>query len=1233
MPWTEKQEQVIKERDKTILVSAAAGSGKTATLVERIYRKMVDPKHPVDVTSFLVVTFTKAAAAQMKEKLLKKLEEAQAQYPESEHIAKQNMLIQSADITTIDSFCLNIVREYFSCLDLDPAVGIGDPGMLEMLKYDVMTDLFEEKYTQLQEQKNTEFGRLLEVFCDGKRDDNLKDVLDKIYRQIESFPAPERFLEEARKELQIDTVEDLNHAPWMRAMLDILHKKAAAAVQLAQRCLALCEEPDGPEQYRDQIVSDIEKLQAMGQADSYAEMKCVIESKWTPLSRKKFTGDKELQEACKALRKEYKDEFDSKKLDSFKQSEAQILEDMKLLRTYLLPLLSLTEEFMTRFMEEKQKRKMLEFADISHMAYQLVCAGYDEDGTAVSTEIGKTIASRYEEIYIDEYQDSNYLQEDILTAVSGKSRGVHNMFMVGDVKQSIYRFRMARPEIFVKKYNRYQEEGKDIKIELNHNFRSRAIVLQAINYFFYQLMGKDLGGITYDEKQALVSGKQFPEPPKGVLAAEDVELLFADVDDTGDLSKEQLCRYGSPEKDTLEGYMIANRIRSLMKPDTGMQVYDEEKACYRPVQYKDMVILARSLKDYGDVIYNALTAQGIPVYLEKSKGYFQAVEIQVIMSMLSVIDNSRQDIPLSAVLLSPIGGLNESEIAQMCATVRKVVSEKLCLYDICEYYAEDQAETGLGEKVGRLLALIEDLKEKKQHLSVSDLIWELLEQTGYYEYVTAMPAGDIRKSNVDMLLQKAVQFENGYYMGLFHFLRYIDKLKLMEKDEGEASVLSEDADVVRIMSIHKSKGLEYPVVFVAGMGRQFNRMELTDNVQVHPDYYLAAMAMHIKGRYKHNTAIRSIYAALEDTEMMAENLRVLYVAMTRAKEKLILTGAVRGADRLLAKYAYVEDMESLLLPYNVRKNADSYAKHLFACMVRYGRLADSCGVKGKIRMEILNQEAILTAIVPMHIQKQLQLEDICRMAEQTEEDAFYEKNEASVLYEYPYMQMAKLEAKLSISDIKKMKAYDGKGYDISTEFALMDMVDQKDEKMRGKKIQSTASSGMLTGAERGTIVHKFMELFPFETVDVNGKLDDYIAQQKEQLRVRGIFEERELAAIRESKIRKMLQSTLGCRMIEAARTGNLYKERQFSAGIPALEVYDAEESDMLVVQGIIDAYFYEDDGVVVMDYKTDAADQETLVGRYRAQLASYAEVLERLTDKKVKEQVIYSFHLDKIIRL
>ncbi len=1232
MPWTEKQDKVIKDRDKTILVSAAAGSGKTATLVERIYQKVIDLEHPVDISSFLVVTFTKAAAAQMKEKLRRKMEEALNEYPESEHIAKQNLLIQSADITTIDSFCLNIVKEYFSYLDLDPSVGIGDPGMLELLKYDVLTELFEKKYEELQVQENTEFAYLLELFSDGKKDDKLKEIINRIYMQMSSFPDPQRFLEEAREALQISSVVDLNHTAWMQGILSVLHKKAAAAKQLAGQCLDICDMADGPAHYREQIVSDMEKLCAIQQADCYSAMKLAIEMKWAALSRKKFTGDKELQERCKALRKEYKDEFDPKKLDYFRQTDEQVLADMKLLKTYLLPLLSLTEEFVALFMQEKKKRKMLEFSDISHMAYQLVCAGYDEDGCAVPTEIGKTISNRYTEIYIDEYQDSNYLQEDILSAVSGKWRGVCNMFMVGDVKQSIYRFRMARPEIFVKKYNRYKEEGSEIKIELNHNFRSRAVVLNAINYFFYQLMGSDLGGIDYDEKQALVPGKIFEAPPEGVQISDQVEILLADVDDAGKLTDEQIRAYGSPDKDTLEGYMIANRIRALMDEKHGIQIYDEEEKQYRSVQYRDIVILARSVRDYGDILYNALTAQGIPVYLEKAKGYFQAVEIQVIMAMLAVIDNSRQDIPLSAVLLSPIGGLDESELAYVCATVRAAVTEKLCLYDICTYYAEDQEDTPLGQKIKRILDLIGELKEKKQRISVSELIWELLRKTGYYEYVTAMPAGNIRRSNVDMLLQKAVQFENGYYKGLFHFLRYVDKLKLIEQEEGEASTLSEDADVVRIMSIHKSKGLEYPVVFVAGMGRQFNRSELAENVQVHPDYYLAAMAMHPTGRYKHNTAIRSIYAALESEEMMAENLRVLYVAMTRAKEKLILTASVRGAEQIFEKYAYVQDMEPALLPYNIRKNADSYVKHLVACMERYDQLAGMYEVENAICLEIQNQEQILTAIQPEEIRQRMALADIRQLAMQVEEGAFYEKNQASYSYEYPHAAMTTYGAKLSISDIKKMKAYDGKGYDINTEFEQPEQ--EKRKQMRKEKQQQIPDKDMpLSGAERGTIVHKFMELFPFETVEPDMDLIAYIARLKEELLQKEIMDAREIRAISESKVTKMLQSELGCRMIEAARLGNLYKERQFSAGIPVSEVYNVDEDDMLIVQGIIDAYFYEDEEAVVMDYKTDAADEETLIGRYKAQLASYAEVIEQLTGKKVKEQILYSFHLNKMIRL
>lgn len=1230
MPWTEQQQQVIDERDKTILVSAAAGSGKTATLVERIFQKVTDEKNPSDINDFLVVTFTKAAAAQMKEKLMKKMEEAQEKNPESEHIAKQNILIQSADITTIDSFCLNIVKEYFSFLDLDPSIGIGDPGMLSMLQYDVLNELFEKKYRELQDGGAKEFAMLLDLFGDGRKDEKIKTVIERIYKQMSSFPDPERFLTDARNCLEIHTSEELNHAAWMQDACRVMHRKAKSGRNMAEICLTICQDEDGPEKYESQIQDDIEKLQKIAEANTYNEMKQALESKWTRLSTKKG-GDPELVELCRTLRQEYKDAFDLKKITCFRQTEEMVLSDMQKLRNCLLPFLDLTEEFVSLFMKEKKKRKMLEFSDISHMAYQLVCAGYDADGNAIPTEIGKTISKRYKEIYIDEYQDSNYLQEDILTAVSGKWHAKQNMFMVGDVKQSIYRFRMARPEIFVKKYNRYQKTGSEIKIELNHNFRSRPVVLDVVNYFFYQLMGEDLGGIAYDKSQALMSGKEFPNPPENVKTATDVELLVADTQDMGTMTKEAFEKLGAPDKDTLEGYMIANRIHAMMTEK--FQVYDEEAHTYRMVRYKDIVILARSLKNYGDSIYNALTSQGIPVYLEKSQGYFQAVEIQVIMSMLAVIDNSRQDIPLSAVLLSPIGQLTESELALICDSVRKEGKKNLCLYEVCEYYMETWEETDIARKLQKLFALIAELKSDKAHLSVSDLIWKLLQKTGYYEYVTAMPAGEIRKTNVDMLLEKAVQFENGYYKGLFHFLQYVEKLKLMEKDEGEASALSEDADVVRIMSIHKSKGLEYPVVFVAGLGKQFNRMELRENVQVHPDYYLASMAMYPEARYRHNTAIRGIYGMLENEEMMSENMRVLYVAMTRAKEKLILTAGTKKIDAMLAKYSYLQDMEQVLLPYTLRSGSDCYLSQILACMVRYDTLGNTCHVAGKIRMSVLNTEKILCDRIPAQISRQIQFDQIERLSQQIEKDAFYERNADSFSFVYPYEKMTEIPMKLSISDIKKMKAYDGNGYDIATEFSQNEKSVGKQETEKQDKTYKQTIRKQISGAEYGTIVHKFMELFPFEEMDKEKLTQETIKEIKQKRITDRIFDADECQVIRENQILKFLQSELGCRMIKAARSGELFKERQFSASIPVSEVYPVETDEILVVQGIIDAYFYEDDAIVIMDYKTDATDEETLKSRYRAQLASYAEVTARLTGKKVKEQIIYSFHLNKMIEL
>lgn len=1222
--WTAEQQKVIDTRDRNLLVSAAAGSGKTAVLVERILAMVKDPVRPIDIDQLLVVTFTRAAAGEMKERIGRALQQSLEENPENEHLQRQQTLLHHAQISTIHGFCSYVIKNYFQMIDLDPVYRMADEGEIRLMKSDVIQKVMEERFAE----KDPAFTRFVESYAAGKQDDGLDALVLKMYEFSMSYPWPEQWLEECRAAYQIDSPEAVQKSIWVQVLMAEAKKRLSSILEGIEENRKTAVSPGGPYLYDEALASDQQMVEELIETESFDGMvRAMAGMKFKALSRKKADDVSEaLKDQVKAERDACKKELQKLKEQFFEKDSAEIAEEIADCREPIGVLIDLTEQFAKAFAEKKRSKNILDYADLEHFALEILVQ--QEDGRLVRTDAARELSEQFREIMIDEYQDSNFIQEALLSAVSGEEEGRWNRFMVGDIKQSIYGFRLARPELFLEKYHTYAKDGESQqRIDLDKNFRSRPEVLATANYVFRKLMSPELGGIAYDEAASLHAGAAFPALPEMEEektetwhAAYETELLLLD-DKAPELEDDK----SRETKMETEAAAVAARIREMVGNE---EIVGKETGEYRKIQYRDIVILLRAVSGWAETFSRVLQAAGIPAYSTSKTGYFSTQEIVTVLNYLHLCDNPCQEIPFTAILRSPICGCTDAELAAV-----RCVDKDVKIYEACGKYAAIGEDEALREKLRRFLTQLEMLRSRVPYTPIHELITQILEETGYGGYASAMPGGVQRRANLEMLVEKAVEFEATSYRGLFNFIRYIEQLQKYEVDFGEVNIYGESADTVRIMSIHKSKGLEYPVVFVAGMGRQFNRMELKDNVQVHPDYYLAAMAMHIKGRYKHNTAIRSIYAALEDAEMMAENLRVLYVAMTRAKEKLILTGAIRGADRLLAKYAYVEDMEPLLLPYNVRKNADSYAKHLLACMVRYNRLAAACKVQGKIRMEICNQEEILTAMIPMELHKRLQLEDIRRMAEQAEEDVFYAKNEASVSYVYPHMPMTTLGAKLSISDIKKMKAYDGKGYDINTEFALPDTAEQEIEKNLPKRAQSAGKTGTLTGAERGTIVHKFMEMLPFEAVDTDGDLDAYIAQLKAALLARGIFEERELVAIREAKIRKMLQSTLGCRMIEAARLGNLYKERQFSAGIPASEVYDVTEPDVLVVQGIIDAYFYEDDDVVVMDYKTDAADEETLVGRYRAQLASYAEVLERLTGKKVKEQVIYSFHLDKMIRL
>lgn len=1269
MPWTREQQSAIDIREKSILVSAAAGSGKTAVLVERIINRVLDKENPVDIDEFLVVTFTKAAAAQMRDKISDRLWSELEKTPDNEHLMRQTILINRADITTIDSFCLRIVKEYFSVLDIDADFNIGDRGETELLKADVLADLFEEKYNCENEAERAVFCRLVNIFGGDRNDNGLKELILKIHTLASSYPTPEKWLEEAKNALDIKDSETLENTLWMKALFEYAKKVIGEALFMAKEAEILTNAACGPYKNAEVSKSDIELIEGLADAKCYEDLSMAVKNiSWQRMKSCKGDGfDEALVNRYVKIRGDYKQLI--KKLDICKTSCEEILVQLNGMGEYLIPLIEITEGFSLRYMEEKKQKHIMEFADVEHMAYRLVCGGFkkNKDGHGreteyvIPTEIGREIGARYKEIYIDEYQDSNYLQEYILTAVSGISRGENNLFMVGDVKQSIYKFRMARPDLFIGKYNTfsaYDVEGSadgsdacesdtggsdadEVKLELKNNFRSRAVVLDAVNYFFYQLMGADMGGIDYTADVALVPSRQF-EDAGSLNISRSTELMLACVTDeerTDDNDEVQ-----EESKQELEAVMIANRIDELVNSDKPLYVYDEKISEYRKVCYGDIVILLRSVSGYGSIIYNTLTAQGIPAYIDDPQGYFEATEIRVIMSLLAVVDNSRQDIPLSAALLSPIAGLNENELALICAYAEKNLDGKNILYDKCLYYAENVSDD-VADKLNTFFAMVDMLKVEKTTLSISQLILKVYDITGYYYFATAMPAGKRRKSNLDMLVDKARRFENGAYKGLFNFLRYVDKLKVNEVDFGEAGKQSEDEDVVRIMTMHRSKGLEYPVVFVSGLGRQFNTNDVRRNVQLHSDYYISSKLIDMKKRYRKNSLMRDAVILLAKQESFAEEQRILYVAMTRAKEKLIITGYIKDYED------YVEGLdigyEKMLLPYSIRNSGKGFLNWILASMKRYDYYLEQGLTEAVIETKLVSPDMLVEKKIKEEADKGISMEEFEENAMLYGKNEAYKKFKESFDYVYPYEPLTKIKSKMPISEIKKMKAFDGENYDVTypvkeyqeeiykQEESIQEECKQEeckqDEYTRNECVDGVKKD--LTGAERGTIIHKFMELLDFTALG-NGDYINDIRNFMKKLVETKVFTEEEKNAVNEVKINRMLKSDLGQRMIAAAKCGKLKKEQQFSIGIPVKEIYkNVDSDDIVIVQGIIDAFFYEDDGIVLMDYKTDRADEAELIGRYHAQLTYYALTLNRLTGLKVKEKLIYSFHHDKVIEV
>ena len=1203
--WTEEQQKVIDLRDRNILVSAAAGSGKTAVLVERIIKKLTEEEHPVDVDRLLIVTFTEAAAAEMKERIGAAIEKKLQERSGDARLEQQASLIHSAAITTIHSFCLSVIRDHFHVIGIDPGFRIAEEGELRLLRQDVLDELLEACYAEGTE----EFLDFAERFGTGRNDRKIEEIILKLYEYSRSYPQPERWLDSCVKAYETPERGEMAHRAAERVC-----RRAGDIRRMLEHARKICEEPDGPYMYGDMLESDLENVKCLERTEGFAaQYDVVCGFAWKRLSGKKDeTVSDEKKEAVKKLREQAKKLVKDIRELYFYAPCGEWEEDMRRACPSMRTLAWLVNRFAELFAEKKRSRNMIDFSDMEQFALAILTV--EKDGELVPSPAAGEYQDRFEEVMIDEYQDSNLVQETILTSVSRMSKGRYNIFMVGDVKQSIYSFRLSRPELFMEKYQTYSlADSVKQRIDLHKNFRSRAEVLDSVNYIFRRIMGRDLGGIEYDDSAALYVGADFPELPAEARAAgfsDRTELLLLDKSDTGDEAARRA-----------EARMIARRIRELVRSGS---VIDRETGGYRQVQYRDIVILTRSIRGWAEDLAAVLAEEGIPAYSVSREGYFETYEVSVLLDYLKILDNARQDLPLAAVLVSPFGNLTSEEMAEI-----RTAFPNQPFYEAVPAYAEGRKDgrnegreirEALSRKLGRFFDQMAYFRGKVPYTPVHELLSEIIETTGFGLSVAAMPGGAQRTANVDMLVEKASAFEGTSYKGLFNFVRYIGQLKKYDVDYGEAGIMDEQSDTVRIMSIHKSKGLEFPIVFAAGMGKRFNMQDARGSVILHPEWGVGLDDINLERRTKKPVFLKKMIREESMLETLAEEMRILYVALTRAKEKLIMTGCTdvaalsdaatsAGVFRAEGARCYLDWILPVVLEESSRQSD--------------GHAAETVKERKDAPVEI---KAYTGAdLAPGTVEQRA--ENIAQdVLEHWDTSRVYvpelrARLEEQMNYVYPFEEAGRMKLKFTVSELKKRTALaEEAGQEMYEEPEVVPLIPGflKEEEV-------------LTGASRGSAYHKLLELLDFtEEYD-----EESLPRTVSALRKDGRLTAEMAECIRPDDILLFLRCESGRRMSRAAQRGMLYKEQPFVLGIDASEIYPQDQSgEKILVQGIIDVYFEEEDGIVVLDYKTDRVRSAgELREKYHAQLDYYAQALTQLTGKAVTEKIIYSFTLGEEIKV
>ncbi len=1245
MAWTAAQEQAITTRGKNLLTAAAAGSGKTAVLVERIIRLVTEEN--IDVDKLLVVTFTHAAAEEMTERIGAALSAKAALETDPQKLARlerQRVLLPSADISTLHSFCLTLLRQNILALPLEPDFRLGLTEELRLIAEDVLDELIAEAY----EENRVVFRQLADSLADGAKDDGkLAALIRQIYDFALSRPFPQKWLTAVAASFNVAPGAKLQDTVWYKAMREETEfaltealadndEAARAADECGLNVYAECIDlhKEAIENALDALYGDFAALQ-----DSFAAMDFKLKAEKNAAAEDKARVSEPRDRYKKALGA-LKDKY-------FSASEENIMADLRSVYPFVCELIRLTMAFAAKFAAAKREKNLADFADLEHYALKILV---EDEERLTPSATALALREKFAQVMVDEYQDTNGVQETILAMIASPEKA--NLFVVGDVKQSIYRFRLADPTLFLEKYKTYPTAGEGFaRIDLKQNFRSRREVLAAINFLFEQLMNEATMELSYDEAAKLYPGAEYPPPPAGaagVLRGAELAVIVNDNDkdkDSDEAAKEE------ETGETLAGIereaqFIADRLNALMA--AGTQVFDKATKTYRPLKFRDAVVLMRSVKGRAEKMLEVFKRNGIPAYASMDAGYFAATEIKLMLALLAIIDNARQDIPLAAVLLSVIGGFSPAELAKIRTAARQNdIADADALADVVGddlFAALKRAATCQTTLPAKLVAKVADFlvrltrwRDLARDLSVPELIAELYRDTGYYDYAGSLAGGTLRQANLRMLIDRAAEYETTNFRSLFRFLRFVERMQNADTDLAVARTLSDSEDVLRIMTIHKSKGLEFPLVFLAAAGTKFTGE--SGELILHGELGLGPYALNSEGAFRYPTFARQATAYRVQAEAKAEELRVLYVALTRAREQLIVVGTGGTKDKfaaMLRKYARFGTVSDAAegygreLPPFAPAAADSF---LAWCVMSIMR-GESCGKALRDFAADEAAEAFAADTVPWRTQiipaSQIKSrtakikDDALLMSVKRGEKLPPSRHKAEVegllRAHYDFKGVKNVPAKLSVTELKR------RFVEIDDEAANLDNITNA-EKLPWKTPQFLRET-RLTGADYGTIMHSVMQ-----HTDLTGDLSPTgIRAQLATMRAKDIFSDEEIRIVNPAKVAAFFASPLGERLLNATEK---YRELPFSQRIAAKKFFpEAAEDEKIFVQGVIDLLFADESGLVLVDYKTDRDTTPAKVREtYRLQIDLYTAAVESVTGKRVAERYLFMLGDGSIVAL